>query len=119
MNFFEKLFGRYIFKALQDCGGELHVFEKKNIGNLLCIFFLVRYFYEVLIKKIELSICIFLLGDKKGVFLEFYFCIKMKMLINKGNTCTKTFPLRCVKLADGMKIWILDINGFFMHNVHC
>lgn len=68
MNFFEKLFGRYIFKALQDCGGELHVFEKKNIGNLLCIFFLVRYFYEVLIKKIELSICIFLLGDKKGGF---------------------------------------------------
>lgn len=31
-------------------------FEKKKIGNLLCIFFLVRYFYEVLIKKIELSI---------------------------------------------------------------
>lgn len=22
-----------------------------------------------------------------------------------------------MKLADGMKIWILDINGFFMHNV--
>lgn len=58
MNFFEKLFGRYIFKALQDCGGELHVWfwKKKKIGNLLCIFFLVRYFYEVLIKKIELSI---------------------------------------------------------------
>lgn len=51
MNFFEKLFGRYIFKALQDCGGELHVFEKKNIGNLLCIFFLVRYFYEVFNKE--------------------------------------------------------------------
>lgn len=41
------------------------------------------------------------------------------MLINKENTGTKTFPLRCVKLADGMKIWILDLNGFFMHNVHC
>lgn len=63
MNFLEKLFGRYIFKSLQNCG-ELHVRFGKELAIYYVFFFRVRYFYEVLNKENKIVyLCIFLLGD--------------------------------------------------------
>lgn len=95
------------------------VLKKKKNWQFTMYFFSCQVFLRSFNKENRIEYLFSYLEIRKVVFLEFYFCIKMKMLINKENTCTKTFPLRCVKLADGMKIWILDINGFFMHNVHC
>lgn len=78
-------------------------FEKKKNWQFTMYFFSCQVFLRSFNKENRIEYLFSYLEIRKVVFLEFYFCIKMKMLINKENNVLKLFLLDVWNLLTAWK----------------